>query len=114
MKENKSDIFYNKKCCVIVPTYNNAGTLKIVLDGILKHTHNLIVINDGSSDETKSILSSYSNLHLIENKENKGKGYALRISFAEALEAGYDYAVTIDSDAQHSTDDLPKFMTAGG
>ena len=36
----------------------------------------------------------------------------MRRSFARALEEGYDYAITIDSDAQHSPDDLPKFMTA--
>lgn len=112
MKANKTDLFNNKKCCVIVPTYNNSGTLKIVLDGVLKYTQNLIVINDGSTDETKRILSSYSNIHIIENKENQGKGYSLRKSFTEALKKGYDYAVTIDSDNQHSTDDLPKFIAS--
>lgn len=112
MKSNKTDIFDNKKCCVILPTYNNAGTLKTVLDGILKYTQNVIVINDGSTDETKSILNTYSNIHVIDNKANQGKGYSLRKSFRKALDAGYDYAVTIDSDGQHYTDDLPNFMTA--
>ncbi len=112
VKPNKTDPFDLQRCCVIVPTYNNAGTLKNVLDGILKYTHNLMVVNDGSTDETRSILNQYTDIHVIENKVNQGKGYSLRRSFREAVNSGYDYAITIDSDAQHSTDDLPKFLSA--
>ena len=40
------------RCCVILPTYNNELTLCRVIDGVLNYTNNIIVINDGSTDNT--------------------------------------------------------------
>ncbi len=112
MKANRTDIFSDLKCCIIVPTYNNAGTLKNLLDDILRHTKHVIVVNDGSTDQTKDILDVYKEIKVIENKTNRGKGFALRKSFRVAVKEGYEYAITIDSDGQHSPDDLPKFRSA--
>jgi len=42
--------------------------------------------------------------------KNKGKGYALRQGFKRAIELGYSYAITIDSDGQHFAADLPAFL----
>lgn len=98
------------KCCVIVPTYNNHKTLKRVLDGILLQTSNVIVVNDGSTDSTKSILSEYSNLIQIHLEKNIGKGNALRQGFKKAKELKYDFAITIDSDGQHFPEDIPVFL----
>jgi glycosyltransferase involved in cell wall biosynthesis len=112
VKANRTDIFSDLNCCIIVPTYNNAGTLRNVLDGILRHTSHVIVVNDGSTDQTKDILHLYKDIKVIENKINRGKGYALKKSFRIASETGYEYAITIDSDGQHDPDDLPKFRSA--
>lgn len=112
MRENKSDIFVINNCCVIVPTYNNGGTLNEVLTGIQKHTQSIIVINDGSTDDTAKILNSYNDIELIEHKANVGKGVALKNGIRHAKKIGYDYAITIDSDGQHSPDDLPEFIKA--
>lgn len=96
--------------CVIIPTYNNHKTLKRVLDGVLNYTQNVIVINDGSTDETASILSQYQLYKLISLPLNKGKGNALKIGFQTAKNLGFDYAITIDSDGQHYPDDLIVFQ----
>ena len=64
--------------CVIVPTYNNHKTLKKVLDSVLDYTTNIIIVNDGSTDETSEILKSYSHLIQIHHPKNLGKGRALR------------------------------------
>ncbi len=96
--------------CVIIPTYNNALTLKSVIDGINKYTNNIIVVNDGSSDNTDLILKNYPDFEIISYDQNKGKGYAIQKAFALALSLGYSYAITIDSDGQHSTDDMPVFV----
>ncbi|MBR9757922.1 MAG: DUF2062 domain-containing protein [Algicola sp.] len=98
--------------CVIVPTYNNERTLKRVLDGVLEYTEHLIVVNDGATDSTKNILANYSNLTVITFEENKGKGVALREGFKKAIDLGYDFAITIDSDGQHFPNDIPVFITA--
>lgn len=96
--------------CVIIPTYNNAKTLRRVIDGVLKYTHDILVINDGSTDETSVILQEYRCIDKIELSTNKGKGNALQIGFKKAIELGYDYAITIDSDGQHFPKDIPVFI----
>ncbi|MDN4030850.1 DUF2062 domain-containing protein [Chryseobacterium gambrini] len=101
-----------KKICVLIPTYNNEKTLKRVIDGVLDYTEDIIVVNDGSTDSTREILRSYSQIEVIDLPENKGKGNGLKIGFRKAKELGYDYAITIDSDGQHYPDDIPVFVEA--
>ncbi|CAM3933225.1 MULTISPECIES: DUF2062 domain-containing protein [Flavobacterium] len=98
------------KVCVIVPTYNNDKTLKRVLDSILEYTDQVIIVNDGSTDETSTILNVYSNLIQVHHPKNSGKGTALRNGFKKAIDLGYEYAITIDSDGQHFSSDIPKFI----
>ncbi len=98
------------KCCVIIPTYNNEKTLKEVIEGVLNYTSNIIIVNDGSTDNTSTILKEYSNLIQIHLPENRGKGIALRKGFKKAVEKGFHYALTIDSDGQHYPDDIPVFI----
>ncbi|MEX0274622.1 MAG: DUF2062 domain-containing protein [Flavobacteriaceae bacterium] len=99
-------------CCVIVPTYNNQNTLAQVLQGIMEHTHAIIVINDGSTDGTREILNGFTGVQTVHLPKNKGKGNALRAGFKQALELGYTYAITIDSDGQHFPEDIPAFLNA--
>lgn len=97
--------------CVIVPTYNNHKTVKRVIESVLEYTGDLIVVNDGATDGTPSILDEFGDrIVLISYAPNKGKGYALRMAFAKATELGYHYAITIDSDGQHFANDIPKFI----
>lgn len=103
---------FEKKICVLIPTYNNAKTLKRVVDGVLDYTRNIIVVNDGSTDATSLILSDYSQISVIHLPENKGKGNALKTGFRKAIELGFDFAITIDSDGQHYPDDIPVFVEA--
>jgi glycosyltransferase involved in cell wall biosynthesis len=105
-------IFANKKVCVLVPTYNNAGTLRQVLDTLLTYTEHVLAVNDGSTDETKQILESSPGVKHTGYIKNQGKGFALRTGFAFAQSLGYDYAITIDSDGQHYPDDLTMFAQA--
>ncbi len=112
MNKDKSYIkkIQEKKCCVIIPTYNNCKTIDNVITGVLKYTDNIIIINDGSTDDTSKLLKKYSSLIIIDYSENQGKGFAIRKGFKQALESGFKYAITIDSDGQHFPDDLPAFI----
>lgn len=105
-----SERFKELKCCVIIPTYNNSGTLYSVISGVLKFSESVIVVNDGSTDHTTDILKQFQNITVIDHKVNKGKGIALQTGFKKAVEMGFDYAVTIDSDGQHSPADLLGFI----
>ncbi|MEQ9582383.1 MAG: DUF2062 domain-containing protein [Arenibacter sp.] len=100
------------KCCVIIPTYNNHKTLKRVIEGVLQYTQNVIVVNDGSTDTTSHILTQFHGIHSIPLPHNIGKGYALRKGFELALELGFHFAITIDSDGQHFPDDIPLFINS--
>lgn len=110
-------------CCVIIPTYNNAGTLEQVVSGVRQFTGDIIVVNDGSTDETAAILDRLSkrespadndngsgSLTIITLSKNTGKGSALRQAFSAAINMGYRYAITLDSDGQHFPEDIPKFI----
>lgn len=95
--------------CVIIPTYNNSKTLKQVIDGVLNFSagKDVIVINDGSTDDTTEILTQYNErIVLLHNKTNSGKGYSLRKGFEEAISRGFKNAITIDSDGQHYPEDI--------
>ncbi len=110
MMNEFQSVFKQKKVCVLVPTYNNAQTLRQVLRDVLEYTDQVLVVNDGSTDSTPEILKEFIDLSIVNFPTNKGKGYALRMGFKKAVELGYDYAITIDSDGQHYADDLPVFL----
>ena len=105
-------LFVPHKVCVIIPTYNNAQTLENVIRDVLKYTDQVIVVNDGSTDQTAAILERLPEIQCIGYPKNRGKGYALRTAFAFALSKGFDFAITIDSDGQHFAADLPNFIKA--
>jgi glycosyltransferase involved in cell wall biosynthesis len=109
MKETAA-VFKQDKVCVLIPTFNNAQTLGSVLQDILTYTHQVIVVNDGSTDGTGQLLQQFADVYVLSYPENRGKGYALRQGFKKAIELGYEYAITIDSDGQHYADDLPLFL----
>lgn len=96
--------------CVIIPTYNNAATLAGVIRDVAGYTHAIIVVNDGSTDHTEEVLSEFTSLEVVRYTRNAGKGIALRRGFKKALEKGYEYAITIDSDGQHFAKDIPLFI----
>jgi glycosyltransferase involved in cell wall biosynthesis len=105
-----SNAFEKSNCCILIPTFNNAGTLAAVLESVLACTHRVIVVNDGSTDGTQQILERYPLVHVITFRENKGKGMALRAGFKEAVSRGFERAITIDSDGQHFAEDIPLFF----
>jgi glycosyltransferase involved in cell wall biosynthesis len=106
------DKFSENKICVIVPTYNNAQTLPGVLESLLRYTTNVIVVNDGSTDSTATILAGFPQVRAIGYNQNQGKGFALKTGFSYAASLGFEYAITIDSDGQHYADDLIHFVEA--
>ena len=98
------------RCVVLMPTYNNAGTIATVINDVKEFATDVIVVNDGSTDETAQILASIEGIKVIDYPNNKGKGYALKLGLQKAYEWGYRYAITIDSDGQHYADDIPTFL----
>jgi len=98
------------KYCVIIPTFNNDKSLEAVISDVLRFTKDIIIVNDGSTDNTSSLLSKFSQLKIISYSPNRGKGYAIRQGFRAAIAEGYNYAITIDSDGQHYPSDIGVFL----
>ncbi|HMD68324.1 MAG TPA: DUF2062 domain-containing protein [Chitinivibrionales bacterium] len=98
----------------VIPTYNNAGTVASVISETNTYLPDIIVVNDGSTDDTKnilqSIIASNNRIVFINFEENKGKGCALRAGFEKALALGFTHAITIDADGQHYPSDIPVFL----
>ena len=73
------------------------------------------VVDDGSDDETKSVLADLSSqvdgIKTITLPENSGKGKALTTGFAAAYADGYEYAVALDADGQHFAEDIPVLVS---
>jgi glycosyltransferase involved in cell wall biosynthesis len=97
---------------VIVPAYNEEKTIGHVLSDLisvmdnLKMPYEIIVVDDGSTDETRRIASSYKASVLL-NETNRGKGYALRNGFSQAQG---DIIVTMDADGAHSPKEIPELI----
>ncbi|MGM9816820.1 MAG: glycosyltransferase [Lepagella sp.] len=101
------------KICVLIPTYNNAGSLGHVIDDVLNFSSDVIVVNDGSTDSTLEVLDQFKDsIHILSYTQNRGKGHALKQGFKRAIDLGYKYAITIDSDGQHYPEDIPLFVEA--
>ncbi len=98
------------KVCVIIPTYNNASTLAGVIEDIAGYSNHIIVVNDGSTDNTAEVLLRFPSVQFISYSKNVGKGWALRQAFKYAADKGYHYSITIDSDGQHFAKDIPLFI----
>lgn len=98
------------KICIIIPTYNNSKTLQRVVDAVLQFDATTIVVNDGATDATPAILQHYPQLVIVRHPKNMGKGMALRNGFKKAIELGFHYAITIDSDGQHFASDIQVFI----
>jgi 1-acyl-sn-glycerol-3-phosphate acyltransferase len=98
--------------CIVIPTYNNEGTITAVVQATLQECRDVIVVNDGSTDGTRDILHGMEGITLVEYAENRGKGYALKCGFRRALQMGFAYAITLDGDGQHYPDDIALFLKA--
>lgn len=99
--------------CTVIPTYNNARTVADIVRRTLAVCPQVIVVNDGSTDDTLAALEPLKDkIQLISYNRNRGKGHALRLGLEAARKAGYDYAATIDSDGQHSPEEIPSLAAA--
>ena len=67
--------------CIIIPTYNNANTIVDIINECKLYCKDIIVVNDGCSDDTTHLVDKLGGITIVENKINKGKGYALKIRF---------------------------------
>lgn len=105
------------KCLIIIPAYNESGNIEKVINNLTENysQYDYIIINDGSTDNTKEICvrNHYQVLNL---PVNVGIGGAVQTGYRYAFENNYDAAVQIDGDGQHDVaylDEMLKILESG-
>jgi glycosyltransferase involved in cell wall biosynthesis len=97
--------------CVLIPCFNEEAAIRGVVESVLALGAPVIVIDDGSDDQTPQIVGALP-VTLLRQPARGGKGEALRRGFREALRCGYDAVLTMDGDGQHQASDIPRIVAA--
>lgn len=101
---------------VVLPAYNEATRIQPVIEEIAEKGYNMVIVNDGSSDNTLDVIKEskkkYPNqIHIFSLMINRGVGVATQTGFDAVLRYNPKYVVSMDSDGQHSADDLDAVIT---
>ena len=97
--------------CVLVPAYNEEKNIGRVIEGLISRGFPVIAVDDGSTDNTASILRSSKAQHIL-SPVNQGKGAAIRKGFDWVLRNNFEAVIVMDSDGQHDPDELEHFLSA--
>lgn len=103
------------KLTILIPTYNNASTLCDVVRRSVAVWPDVLVVDDGSTDDTRERLSQLQeeiSFMIVSYPDNRGKGGALKAGFKEAKAKGYTHVLTLDADGQHFPEDAPALIEA--
>jgi dolichol-phosphate mannosyltransferase len=98
------------KTLITLPVYNEQATIAGVLERTLAAGHDVLVVDDGSTDGTAAELARFPSVMVVRHAPNRGYGGALTTAFAEGIRRGYDLVITLDSDGQHDPSLIPQFI----
>jgi dolichol-phosphate mannosyltransferase len=107
-----------KRRLIVIPTYNEAGSIEALLNSIFDTVHGceVLVVDDGSPDKTAEICrrlkEKHHYLHLMERAAKSGLGSAYRAGFAWALEREFEEIIEMDADSSHQVTDLMRMIDA--
>ena len=96
---------------VVIPAYNEAATIREVAARALRECPRVIVVDDGSTDDTANAVAGLA-VQLLRNDQNLGKAAALWRGAEAALALGAERVVTLDGDGQHDPADVPRLLQA--
>lgn len=91
---------------VVIAAYNEGERLAVTLRGLLPFARNVVVVDDGSRDDTAAIAGRFP-VWVLKHPLNRGQGAALQTGLDFALAKGAEILVTFDADNQHDANDLP-------
>jgi glycosyltransferase involved in cell wall biosynthesis len=106
------------KVALVIPVYNHAGSVPAVIDGVRDvlardgQSLPIILVDDGSTDATATVLDQISGVAVLTHPRNRGKGAALLTAFQHAYKNGFTHALTMDADGQHDPHDALKLIRA--
>ena len=97
---------------VVIPALNEALRIRGVVEGALAHCDRVIVVDDGSDDDTTARIADLP-VTVLRHAQRMGKGASLRDGFRAALRMGSQAVLTMDGDGQHAPEDMPRLIDAG-
>lgn len=104
------------KIAIVSPFYNEERYLRSFLEDISKSPYPIYLVDDGSTDSSLAIAKRFKRkskrITLLFHRVNLGKGAALKTGCEAAFSDGIEAVIMMDSDTQHSVNDLPKFVKA--
>lgn len=100
------------RALLAMPAYNEEAYLPTVLGSVRRYIDDVLVMDDGSTDATPDIIARYPGIRTIRHETNLGYGQSLIDAFAFAVEADYDWVLTMDCDEQHAPEHIPEFLDA--
>jgi dolichol-phosphate mannosyltransferase len=95
-----------------LPVFNEARHVDRVLDEVTRYSPAVLVVDDGSTDETAARLAARGDVEVVTHERNRGYGAALITAFQYAADGHFDVLVTIDCDGQHEPQRIPRFAAA--
>jgi glycosyltransferase involved in cell wall biosynthesis len=101
-----------QKNLIIIPTYNNPQTIKVVTLDVLAHGYEAIVVDDGSDIAVESLFNEdeKEGIYFLRHKQNSGKGAAIITGMTKVKELGRSFAGSIDGDGQHLACEMQKLL----
>jgi len=102
---------WTTECAVVVPCLNEVACIEGVVQNIRRFIPTVFVIDDGSADDTGKVAKK-AGAQVLQHKRRRGKGAALQTGWKHAHEQGFKWALAMDGDGQHSSDDIVKFFQA--
>ncbi len=93
----------------VIPAYNESSTIGSVIDGTSRYVDEVVVVDDGSSDDTAAIAREHG-AHVVTHVFNTGVGGAVRTGYQYAIRHDYDFVVQVDADGQHDPEKIPTLL----
>ena len=100
------------KVLVIIPAFNESEAISDVLDALREQTpdYDVLVVNDGSTDNTAEVVKQHPGVNLIQLPFNMGIGSTVQTGYKFAVLHGYDICVQCDADGQHPVHQIPDIV----
>jgi glycosyltransferase involved in cell wall biosynthesis len=97
------------RVAALIPAYNCAATVAQVVAGVSVHVPLVLVVDDGSSDDT-ALQAQRAGAHVLSLPRNVGKGGAVRAGLPWLLAGPWTHLLMLDADGQHDPADIPAFL----